>query len=174
MRFSRKARCDRKRRIKKTAMISGTFDPPTNGHLYLIEHAARKYEKVRVVIFINKDKTTHFAREQRLRMLKAICERFDNVEADADDGMQYLYAQKHGVSVIVRGYRNERDLEYEKVMADFNERALPTLETELVRCPEKLKGVSSTAVREALASGRPLAPLVPHEILPLIGSPEGK
>ena len=150
------------------AIVAGSFDPVTNGHLYLVKRAAAKYEEVRVVIFVNGEKTYTFSEEERLEMLKAACARFENVTVDSDGGMQYLYAKKHGITVSVRGYRNAADLAYEKKWAVFNAEALPGYRTELLRCPRTLRGVSSTEVRRLLAEGGDVSPLVPPEILPLL------
>ena len=150
------------------AIVAGSFDPVTNGHLYLIKRAAAKYAEVRVMIFVNGEKTYTFSEEQRLDMLRAACSRFENVTVDSDGGMQYLYAKKHGITVSVRGYRNAADLAYEKKWAVFNAEMLPGYRTELLRCPRTLKGVSSTEVRRILAEGGDISHLVPQEILPLL------
>ena len=150
------------------AIVAGSFDPVTNGHIYLVKRAAAKYAEVRVVIFVNAEKTYNFSLEERLEMLRAACARFENVTVDADGGMQYLYAQKHGITVALRGYRNKEDLAYEKTIADFNAAALPGYRTELLRCPRALRGVSSTEVRRILREGGDVSALVPKEILPLI------
>ena len=153
---------------KRRALVAGTFDPVTLGHMMPVEYAVRRYRKVYVTIFINKDKTCLFPVEKRFEMLKAACAKYKNVTVERCDGMLWEYAKEKGVTVTVRGYRNESDLAYENEMAQFNANAFPRLKTELVRCPEQLSQISSTRVRSLLARGEDPSALMPEEAAQLL------
>lgn len=152
-----------KKKQKISAIVPGSFDPVTVGHMFLIDYAAKKYRKVYVVIFVNPEKQCRFSVEERLEMLRAATAKYKNVVVDYDAGMQYLYAQRMGITVSVRGYRNEKDLEYEQSMSEFNSEALPGYTTELLRCPENLTGISSTFARELIAEGGDFSAVIPVE-----------
>ena len=157
------------KKSKSSAIVAGSFDPVTKGHMYLIDYAAGHYEKVWVVIFVNDQKDCMFSMEQRLEMLKAACAGYENVIVDANEGMQYLYAKEKGITRAIRGYRSPADLSYEKEIAAFHQKVYPGYETELLPCPDGLKNVSSTVVRDFLEEQKDISSLVPAEILPLIG-----
>ncbi|MBQ8400088.1 MAG: pantetheine-phosphate adenylyltransferase [Clostridia bacterium] len=149
-------------------LVAGSFDPVTKGHITLIDYAAKHYEQVYAVIFINAEKTYYFSLEERLALLRAACAEYANVTVDFCNGMQYEYAQEHGITRALRGYRNEQDLRYEKIVADFNENAPWRLETQMLACEEELRQVSSTKIRELLALGGDFGGLVPENTIPLL------
>ena len=126
----------RNNKLKTAAIVPGSYDPVTRGHLYLIRYAAAKYEKVYAAIFVNKDKTCFFSPGERLALLRAACARFRNVEVVYDEGMLWKFAQTHGVTVSVRGWRDDRDRAYEERMAAANKTFLNSLDTELIACPD--------------------------------------
>lgn len=150
------------------ALVPGSYDPVTKGHEYLIAKASEKYEKVYAVIFVNPEKQYRFSLEKRLKMLQAVCEKYPNVTVDADTGMQYIYAQKIGATVAVRGWRSQEDLKYEQKMAKFNAESLPGYRMELWHCPAELKEISSTVVRRKLEENGDVSALIPEEILPYL------
>ncbi len=150
------------------AIVAGSYDPVTRGHMYLIDYAAKNYQEVYAVIFVNCEKNYKFLLDERFRMLKAACAPYSNVRVDSDGGMQYEYAKRHGVSVAVRGYRNQSDLEYEKKIARFNNDALPGYTTQLLKCPKDLRKISSTLVREKLERGEDVSAFVPPQILKIL------
>lgn len=165
---TKEKKVNKKEKKSITALVPGSFDPITIGHVFLIDHAAKKYGKVYVTIFINDGKTYEFSEAERLEMLESVCADKANVTVESDHGMLYEYARKKGVTVSVRGYRNESDLSYEKEMAAFNKRALPSLDTEILPCPPELSSVRSTAVREALSEQKDISAMVPPEAYPTI------
>ncbi|MBQ9468777.1 MAG: pantetheine-phosphate adenylyltransferase [Clostridia bacterium] len=165
-----------KRTAKKaiTALVPGSYDPVTEGHMALIRHASEKYRKVYAVIFVNKDKTYRFSLEKRLEMLRAACARYENVTVDADGGMLWEYAKRKRIRVTVRGWRDEKDLAYEEEMARFNQSALPTLRTELIRSEGAYEHLSSSYVRALLDKGETPEGLVPEEAMPVLTEEETK
>ena len=148
---------------KKTVILPGSYDPVTLGHLEVIRRAAEEYEKVYVVIFVNPKKNYHFSLDDRMRMLMIACEDLDNVLVSESAGLVIDYMREHDVDLIIKGYRNETDLEYEKVQAEWNY-AHSGYETLLWQSDEAYRGISSTLVRERLISGEDLSDLVPEDV----------
>ncbi len=149
--------------MAKIALIPGTFDPVTNGHLELVKIASALFDEVVVCILTNPAKTHLFEEENRLEMLKRAVSAFSNVTVDVDHGYTADYAVRIGASCIVRGIRNEVDAKYEMEMADFN-RKRTGIRTLLIPAPEELVDISSTLVREQLKKGETVETLVPREI----------
>ena len=147
----------------KTVILPGSYDPVTLGHLEVIRRAAEEYEKVYVVIFVNPNKKYHFSLDDRMRMLMIACEDFDNVLVSESAGLVIDYMREHDIDTIIKGYRNDADLEYEKIQAEWNY-AHSGYSTLLWRCEDAFRGISSTLVRERLASGGDLSDLVPRDV----------
>lgn len=147
----------------KTALIPGTFDPFTVGHLELVRIASSLFDKVVVCILVNPSKTHLFDEDTRLSMIRRSVEAFSNVSVDIDHGYTADYAKKIGADYIVRGIRNEIDAKYEMEMADFN-RKRTGVNTLLIPAPEEIATVSSTRVREELKQGHSVDSLIPDEM----------
>lgn len=136
----------------KKVILPGSYDPVTLGHLEIIKRAAEQYDEVLAVGFINPDKEYLFSEEQRLRMLEISVQGMDNVKTDLSRGLVIDYMKKTGAELIVKGYRNERDYEYELVQARWNEEH-GGYKTELIKCEAGFENISSTAAREAIEHG---------------------
>ena len=153
--------------MERIALIPGTFDPFTVGHLELVKIASALFDKVVVCILTNPNKIHLFDEESRLDMIRRSVSSFANVSVDADHGYTADYAKRIGADYIVRGIRNEVDAKYEMEMADFNLKRTG-VRTLLIPAPEEIANVSSTRVREELKSGNSVESLVPSEIKPTI------
>ena len=141
-------------------ILPGSYDPVTVGHLDVIRRAAKEYDEVFAVVFINPQKTYRFSVEERVRMLEIATEELANVRVGSSDGFVIDYMKKEGIDLIVKGYRNDADLEYERVQAEWN-KAHGGYETRLLKCSPELAEVSSTKVRAALDES-----LDPRQLLP--------
>ena len=150
---------------KKIAIVPGSFDPITNGHLSVIKKAAADYDAVFVAVMINPQKQYMFDLEQRKNIAKAAIDELDNVEVISSDGWLWELAKSLGACAIVKGYRNEIDLEYELKMAVFNEEKYPQAKTVLVKSDDALADLSSTVVREKILSDASLEGLVPKKAI---------
>ena len=150
------------------AIVTGSFDPITLGHMEIIKYACQKYDQVYVVALVNEAKEYMFTMEQKKALIEKAVEGFENVVADAYVGWTADYMHANGITQIVRGVRNEQDMAYEKDLAQKMKEFDPNFNTEIIRCKDEYVDVSSTAVREALKSGEAAEKLVPSGIIPLI------
>jgi len=141
----------------KTA-IAGSYDPITTGHLDIIDKALETYDEVTVLIAKNPDKEYLFSTEERAEFIRAAVSDYLNVNVDICDGLVCDYCKAHGIDTVYRGYRSAEDLAYEKDMAEFNKAR--GLETVLV---EGLRPISSTLIREGLASGSNVKKYLPKQ-----------
>ncbi|MBQ8216266.1 MAG: pantetheine-phosphate adenylyltransferase [Clostridia bacterium] len=152
----------------RRVLVAGSFDPVTKGHMTLIHYAATHFEQVFAVLFVNTEKSYSFTMAERKALLEAACAPYENVVVDQFEGMQYLYAKEKGIDLVIRGYRNQRDLEYEGLVADFNRTALPGFETLLLESREEEREISSTAIRQMLREKRDVSPFVPEQTVELL------
>ena len=150
---------------ERIAIVPGSFDPITNGHLSVIKKAAQDYDKVFVAVMINAQKEYMFTIEQRKSIAKACLEDMNNVEVISSEGWLWELAKSLDACAIVKGYRNQTDLDYELQMAKFNEEKYPQGKTVLIKAEEGLTQLSSTAVREMLLSGKSIEDLVPQKAI---------
>ena len=146
--------------MEKIALIPGTFDPITVGHMELVRVAAGLFDRVIVCIFVNPEKKHLFDEETRLSLLRDAVREYPNVTVDIDHGYTADYAKKIGASYLIRGIRDEKDTPYELAMAEFN-RKRTGVQTLFIPAPEALANVSSTLVREKIKSGEDISSLVP-------------
>lgn len=149
--------------FKMKAIVPGSYDPVTLGHLDVIKRAAKLYDTVFAVIFVNPEKKYRFSAEDRVRMLALATDEIPNVIVSYSDGLVIDYMREHRIEKIVKGYRNDTDLEYEKKQAKWNKEH-GGYDTELLACRPELAAVSSTKVREALDNGDDLSSLLPESV----------
>jgi pantetheine-phosphate adenylyltransferase len=147
------------KRIK--AIYPGSFDPPTNGHLDLIERGSKIFDELVVAILRNPEKDPLFSVADRRKMLEAMTSGFDNVSVDTFDGLTVDYALRVEARAILRGIRAISDYEYELQMALMNRKLQPGLETVFMMPAEKYSYLSSRLVREVAQLGGSIECLVP-------------
>ena len=138
------------------AIVTGSFDPFTLGHLEIVRYATYKYDTVYVVALNNEEKSYMFTLEERKKIIELSLAEFENVIVDAYSGLTADYMNKKGITKIVRGIRGEQDKEYEIKLATKMKEFNPNFETELVACCDELKGVSSTEAKKRIENGQPL------------------
>jgi pantetheine-phosphate adenylyltransferase len=147
---------------KVTAIYPGSFDPPTNGHLDLIERGSHIFEELVVAILGNADKTPLFSVGERRKMLEELTTHFKNVRVDTFDGLTVDYAAKVKAGAVLRGIRALSDYEYELQMALMNRKLRPDLETVFMMPAEQYSYLSSRLVREVARLGGDISGLVPE------------
>jgi pantetheine-phosphate adenylyltransferase len=146
------------------AIYPGSFDPVTNGHLDLIERAAKLFEGLVVAVLRNTEKAPLFSLTERLEMLREVVSAFPNVVVDSFDGLLTDYARRRQARVLLRGIRAVSDYEYELQMAMMNRKLEPDLETVFMVPAVSYSFISSRLVREIARLGGPLAGLVPPSV----------
>ncbi|OLB32741.1 MAG: pantetheine-phosphate adenylyltransferase [Acidobacteria bacterium 13_2_20CM_56_17] len=135
---------------KVTAIYPGSFDPPTNGHLDLIERGSKIFDELVVAILRNPDKDPLFSLGERRRMLEALTAEFHNVRVDTFDGLTVDYAAKMKASALQ--------------MALMNRKLQPNLETVFMMPAEQYSYLSSRLVREVAQLGGSIEGLVPQMV----------
>ena len=153
---------------KKIAIVPGSFDPITNGHLDILRRAAAEYEVVYLAVMINASKQYLFSIEQRTEIAKAATLGLQNVKVISSEGMLWKLAKELNADAIVKGYRNQTDYEYELGMAKFNEEHYPRAKTVLLKADPKLEELSSTALRKKLANNESIEELIPKAAAELV------
>ncbi len=146
------------------AIYPGSFDPPTNGHLDLIQRGSKIFEELVVAILRNSEKSPMFSVAERLEMLRALTADLKNVRIDTFNGLMVEYAKSIDAVCILRGIRAISDYEYELQMALMNRKLEPTLETVFMMPADKYSYVSSRLVREVAQAGGPVKGLVPEVV----------
>ena len=146
-----------------SAILPGSYDPVTLGHIAVIERAAREYDEVYVVAFINPDTKYAFSVEERVAMLMLATDHLPNVLVSYSDGLVIDYMREHGIEKIVKGYRNDTDYAYEQRQAEWN-KAHGGYDTELWLCEPEQTGISSTLARESIAAGDSLEGILPENV----------
>lgn len=134
--------------VAQVALYAGSFDPPTNGHLDLIERAATLFPHLIVATGRHPTRRPLFTPEERLGLLRQVCAKFNNVEVDSFDGLLVNFARERNVRVIVRGLRAQTDFEYELQIAQANADMAPELDTVFLPTRTKYGFVSASLVRE--------------------------
>jgi pantetheine-phosphate adenylyltransferase len=146
------------------AIYPGSFDPPTNGHLDLIQRGSKIFEELVVAILRNSEKSPMFSVAERLEMLRSLTADLKNVRIDTFNGLMVEYAKSIDAVCILRGIRAISDYEYELQMALMNRKLEPTLETVFMMPADKYSYVSSRLVREVAQAGGPVKGLVPEVV----------
>ena len=149
-----------------SVILPGSYDPVTKGHLDIIRRAAEKYDEVYVVVFTNPKKKYMFSVEDRVRMLAIATDDLDNVMVSYSNGLVIDYMTDHEIEKIIKGYRTEADLEWEREQAEWNYKH-GRYETELWKCSDELENVSSTVAREAILNGKSLD-MLPEKVMEYI------
>ncbi len=144
------------------ASYPGTFDPPTNGHLDLIQRGSHIFDELVVALLKNPDKEGPlFSLSERRAMLEELTRPYDNVRVDTFDGLLVDYAMRMGARAVLRGIRAISDYEYELQMALMNRKLDPQLETVFMMPAETYSYVSSRLVKEIARLGGSVHGLVP-------------
>ena len=148
--------------MERKALYAGSFDPVTNGHLNIIERAAKMYDSLTVAIAINPRKTGFFTFEERVEIAREVTKHIPNVKVDTFSGLLADYVNEKGFIAYVRGLRATTDFENELQMAQMNAR-LFTGETETVflMTDPMYSFISSSLIKEVASFGGSVEGLVP-------------
>jgi pantetheine-phosphate adenylyltransferase len=147
-----------------TAVYPGSFDPMTNGHLNVIARAATIFDRVIVAVGRNSAKSSLFAPEERVALLRESCAGWGNVEVTTFDGLLVNYARSVGARVVVRGLRAVSDFEFEFQVALANRQMAPDIETFFLMTSAEFLYLSSSLVKEIARLGGDVSSLVPESV----------
>jgi pantetheine-phosphate adenylyltransferase len=152
----------------RKAVYAGSFDPFTNGHLYIIEEASKMFDRVYVLIAHNANKTRHSDVEEMARAITMTLYHrgLFNVCVIVHKGFVADFCLAHDVEYLIRGLRNTSDYLYEENIAKINHEINPDLKTIYYRANNDV--ISSSLIREMLTYGKDVSEYVPETVLPLI------
>src|SRR5947208_17119518 len=148
----------------RTAIYPGSFDPLTNGHLDVIERAAKLFDRVIVAIAINESKNPLFPLAERRELVSRSIEHLKNVEADTFTGLLVDYVEKRSGQAIVRGLRAVSDFEFEFQLALMNRKLNERVETIFMMPKDTYTFLSSRIVKEIARLGGDVSAFVPPHV----------
>lgn len=144
-----------------SAVFPGTFDPPTNGHLNVIERGSRLFDKLDVVVAYNPNKSGLFTPDERLEMLKKLTAHLENVTVHLWDRLIVEYAEKNNANILLRGIRNSNDFSYEFDLSLMNHNLDSNIETLFLPTEAKYVIVRSSSIKELAQFGGDISEMVP-------------
>jgi pantetheine-phosphate adenylyltransferase len=143
------------------AAFSGSFDPPTFGHLNLIGRSSALFEELTVVVAENRRKKSLFSLEERISMVCELVKPWNNVSVESSPALTVDFMRERGIKVLVRGIRGGGDFPYEFELSLWNKTLAPEIETLFLIAEPRFSLVSSSAVKELAAFRRDLSGYVP-------------
>ncbi|MDR1785777.1 MAG: pantetheine-phosphate adenylyltransferase [Spirochaetaceae bacterium] len=143
------------------AIFPGSFDPPTFGHLNIIERARAIFEEIHVVIAVNRNKKALFLPEERFVLLENLAARWDNISVHIHDGLIADYAAKTGIDILIRGIRNIEDFMYEFDISVINKALYPKIETIFIPTEQRFFVLNSSSIKEVAAFGGDTSSMAP-------------
>jgi pantetheine-phosphate adenylyltransferase len=143
------------------AAFSGTFDPPTFGHLNLIERSAALFDDLTVVLAENRHKKSLFPLEERIAMVRELVKPWNNVAVESSPALTVDFMRERGIKILVRGLRGPQDFPYEFELSLWNRTLAPEIETLFLTADPRHSLISSSAVKELASFHRDLSACVP-------------
>ena len=150
--------------MARLAIYPGSFDPPTLGHLDIVERAAGVFEELTVAVGANEEKSPFLTAEDRVSALRECTEHLGNVRVEQFSGLLIEYARSRGCTVLVRGMRAISDFEYEFRVASANRRMAPEIETVFLITRDEYSFLASSVVKEIAALGGEYGTFVPGPV----------
>ncbi|GAA0481796.1 pantetheine-phosphate adenylyltransferase [Alkalibacterium sp. m-11] len=150
----------------KKAMYVGSFDPVTSGHVNILERASRLFDEVVVVVSASTAKKYWFSVDQRVDMIRTALENngVRQVSVMAHDGLTVSLAEELDISILIRGIRSIKDMEYEVDIATLNKIQNNNIETVFLISDEQYRSISSTMVKEIAYYNGKIDSLVPSNV----------
>ncbi|MBQ8342121.1 MAG: pantetheine-phosphate adenylyltransferase [Clostridia bacterium] len=136
------------------ALIPGSFDPMTVGHLDIVKRTLALYDEVVVAVLVNPDKTYDHTLAERTKMAELTVAGMDHVRVVSSEGLLVDLFEKLNADVIVKGIRNERDRAYEEKMAEANRALNPRATTIFLQAADDYEQINSTRVRQLVHEGK--------------------
>lgn len=146
------------------AVFPGSFDPPTYGHLNIIERARGIFEELYVVVAVNREKSYLFSPDERLSLLKDLLKGYPNVSVHLCDTLIVDFARKFGCRVLLRGVRSVPDFSYEFELSVMNKGLDPAIETFIIPTDPRYFVLRSSAIKELVAFNGDVSGMVPPSV----------
>ena len=160
--------------VMKIAVFPGTFDPPTLGHLNIIERASRLFDQLHVVVAQNESKKTTFSAQERQRLLEDLTASYGNVTVHVWDSLIVDYCAQAGASILVRGIRNSNDFSYEFDLSLMNRSLDENIETLFMPTDQQYLLVRSSSIKELAKFGGNISRMVPPLVEKMLKEKLGK
>lgn len=148
----------------KIAVVPGSFDPITNGHLDIIKRAADVFDVVYVAVLNNSSKRPLFTLQERMALIEEVTKTMPNVRIDSSSGLLIDYARSKKAKAIVRGLRAVSDFEYEMQITSMNRFLDESIETFFIMTKNQYSFLSSSIVKEVAQYGGKVEGLVPPHV----------
>ncbi len=148
---------------KKIAVLPGSYDPITLGHMDIIERGASLYDELVIGVSENPSKRPLLPIDERLDLIRRLTEKYPNIRAEMFTGMTIEFARRVGAAVILRGIRTFADFEYEFQLALANKR-IGHIETVFIISSAERSFIRSSLIKEAVSLGADVSPFVPPEV----------
>ena len=148
----------------RTAIYPGSFDPVTNGHLDVIQRAAKLFDRVVVAVAKNESKKPLFALAERHELVSRAIQHLANVESDSFDGLLVDYVERQSGQAIIRGLRAVSDFEFEFQMALMNRKLNERIETIFMTPKDTYTFLSSRIIKEIARLGGDISSFVPNHV----------
>ena len=145
----------------RTVIYPGSFDPVTNGHLDLVQRAAKLFDRVIVAVALNESKNPFFTLSERLALVRQAVQHFPNVSADSFDGLLVDYVESVSGHAVMRGLRAVSDFEFEFQLALMNRKLNERIETIFMMPKDTYTFLSSRIVKEIARLGGDVSAFVP-------------
>jgi pantetheine-phosphate adenylyltransferase len=152
------------------AVFPGSFDPPTFGHLNIVERARGIFEELFVVVAVNRQKSGLFTPEERLELLEDLLKPYPNVSVHLCDSLIVEFARLNGCKVLVRGIRSVPDFSYEFELSIMNKGLDPSIETIFLPTDPRYFVLRSSAIKELASFDGDLSAMVPPNVARLINA----
>lgn len=152
------------RKKEKIAVYPGSFDPPTFGHLDVINRSLEIFDKIIVLVSDNKNKNYMYSKDERFEMVKEMTKDIEKVSVENLPGLLVDYLKKKKMRIVIRGLRITSDFDYEFQMSSLNRVLYPKIETIYIISDIKYILLSSSLVRELISNNGDISKFVPPEV----------
>ena len=149
----------------RTALFPGSFDPITKGHLDVVSRALPLFDKIIIAVGKNANKKYMFPLAQRMKWINETFKGEEKVVVDSYEGLTVTYAQNNNAQFLLRGLRNPADFEFEKAIAQANQKMTPELETVFLLTNPEFAFISSSIVRDIIKNNGEYGLFVPEVVV---------